>query len=150
VKADLQNSLLYFFDAAVEVAPGWFLSKTKTHLLTHIIEDIVRFSVANNFAEEVYESNNTPVRNTLLFSNRMAASRDSARAFERMERVRHLISGGWYYSTLHADWVQAGPGCLEFIKSSVAFQKLYGIRAPHQDDPVPGNSYQLLDGVLDC
>jgi hypothetical protein len=134
----VRNAALHFALAIVNIAPGWFVHKTKLHLLmAHVVDDITRFSLMKNFHEEPFESHNAVIRYTCIFSNRQGTSHDSSRQFEVMEFMRHLMSGGFFYSNTRNKWIQAGVGVLDFVKRSVPFQKLYNLRA-REDDPVPG------------
>jgi hypothetical protein len=121
----------------VEIAPGWFLSRTKLHLLVaHVVENIKRFSLLKNYHEEPFESNNAVLRFASIYSNRRAASRDIGRTMEQTQSLRHLISGGFYYSDQRNEWIQAGVGVRNFMKQTTAFQQLYGLM--DNTDSVPG------------
>lgn len=85
------------------------------------------FGPAMLFATEGFESFNALIRLASSHSNRQAPSRDIGRSFARVNRLRHLLSGGYFYSpTLPptsstssssphpfsdtpGDWVRVGP-----------------------------------------
>ena len=57
------------------------------------------------FATEAFESFNAVIRAKSVHSNRQAPSRDIAMAFAEGNRIRHLLSGGYFLSTeFHAIW----------------------------------------------
>ncbi|EJD48321.1 hypothetical protein AURDEDRAFT_61105 [Auricularia subglabra TFB-10046 SS5] len=75
--------------------PQWF-NKPKFHILVHLPDHIRRFGPAILFATEGFESFNAVIRSKSLHSNRQAPSRDIALAFAQGDRVRHLLSGGFF------------------------------------------------------
>ncbi|KZV84575.1 hypothetical protein EXIGLDRAFT_842094 [Exidia glandulosa HHB12029] len=75
--------------------PRWF-NKPKFHLLVHLPDHIRRFGPAIIFATEAFESFNAVIRAKSVHSNRQAPSRDIARAFAHGNRIRHLVSGGYF------------------------------------------------------
>lgn len=54
------------------------------------------------FATEGFESFNAIIRAKSILSNRLAPSRDIAKAFALESRVRHLMSGGSFFAPLQA------------------------------------------------
>lgn len=66
---------------------------------------IRRFGPALLFATERYESFNSVFRETMIHSNRMAPSRDTARTFSQLDRVKHIASGGWWYSSQEEKYI---------------------------------------------
>jgi hypothetical protein len=64
----------------------------------HLPEHIRRFGPAILFATEAFESFNAIIRAKSVHSNRHAPSRDIARAFAQSNRVRHLLSGGFFHT----------------------------------------------------
>ncbi|KAF8204045.1 hypothetical protein BJ912DRAFT_841196 [Pholiota molesta] len=99
---------------------AWF-NKSKFHIITHLPEHIRRFGPAILFATEAFESFNAVIRSKSVHSNRQAPSRDIALAFAQGNRIRHLLSGGYFLPTrtgshpnlhgrLESDWCTAGPG----------------------------------------
>ena len=81
--------------ATTEWTPRWF-NKPKFHLILHLPHHIRRFGPAILFATESFESFNKVIRNFSVNSNRQAPSRDIGRGFAATNRVRHLISGGFF------------------------------------------------------
>jgi hypothetical protein len=110
---------------------GRILDKSKIHLLKHIPEDARRFGPLPRSSVETYECYNAVFRRCAILSNRRAISRDVARQFSRMDRMKYLVSGG-YYTSQDCDqrWVQAGPGILRVLREDVVIQRHLGW-APH-------------------
>ncbi|KZV81638.1 hypothetical protein EXIGLDRAFT_628172, partial [Exidia glandulosa HHB12029] len=79
----LTTSINDFLAATALWTPQWF-NKPKFHVLLHLPAHIRRFGPAILFATEGFESFNA------------APSRDIARAFAQGDRVRHLLSGGFF------------------------------------------------------
>ncbi|KAL1708926.1 hypothetical protein EV121DRAFT_276854 [Schizophyllum commune] len=73
----------------------WF-NKPKFHILVHLPDHIRRFGPSILFATEAFESFNAVIRAKSVHSNRHAPSRDIALAFAQGNRLRHLISGGYF------------------------------------------------------
>ena len=101
-----------------------------------------RFGPAMLFATEAFESFNAVIRAKSIHSNRQAPSRDIAMAFAQGNRVRHLLSGGYFVpayplSTMlpkpemlvHANWHSVGPGPLRLIESDQTVQNYLGLSA---------------------
>ncbi|KAJ7185109.1 hypothetical protein GGX14DRAFT_538239 [Mycena pura] len=65
------------------------------HLLTHLPKDIRRFGPAIRFSTEVFEANH------------IAPSRDIAQKFTSMDRVKHLLCGGFWWNAPSKSWSQA-------------------------------------------
>ncbi|KAI0670253.1 hypothetical protein C8Q78DRAFT_975449 [Trametes maxima] len=75
----------------------WF-NKPKFHIIIHLVDHICRFGPASLFATEAFESFNAVIRAKSVHSNRQAPSRDIARSFAQGNRIRHLLSGGYFRS----------------------------------------------------
>ena len=73
----------------------WF-NKPKFHIFIHLTCHIRRFGPAILFATEAFESFNAIIRVKSIHSNRQAPSRDIALAFAQANRIRHLLSGGFF------------------------------------------------------
>jgi hypothetical protein len=94
------------------------------------VDSITRFSLLKLYHEEPFESHNTPLRNASLFSNRQAPSKHIGHKQEKIQQMRHLLSGGFCLSTgtngrLTA--IRAAPAILMFMAKSKALQRVYGI-----------------------
>ena len=74
----------------------WF-NKPKVHIFIHLPSHIRRFGPAILFATEAFESFDAVIRRAKsIHSNRQAPSRDIGRAFAQGNRMRHLLSGGYF------------------------------------------------------
>jgi hypothetical protein len=76
--------------------PAKILLKIKIHLLTHIVEDVIRFGPAIRNSTEIFECFNAIFRLCSILSNHQAPSRDIARKFASMDRLKHILSGGFW------------------------------------------------------
>ncbi|KAJ7222568.1 hypothetical protein GGX14DRAFT_352846 [Mycena pura] len=121
------GNLLDAFDA---VDPLRILVKIKLHLLTHLPDDIRRFGPAIRFSTEIFESCNAIFRACSVRSNRLAPSRDIARKFASMERVKHLLSGGFWLEPKKKMWVQAGAAARKILIDDPVFQRHLGWTPP--------------------
>ncbi|KDQ05660.1 hypothetical protein BOTBODRAFT_182352 [Botryobasidium botryosum FD-172 SS1] len=92
---DVEKAIDHFLDCACRVTPRWF-NKPKFHILLHLPAHIKRFGPAMLFATEGFESFNAIIRAASVHSNRHAPSRDIAHVMARGNRVRHLLSGGFF------------------------------------------------------
>lgn len=118
----------------------------KWHLLCHLRDFVRRFGPALGFNEERYESYHSIVREASQLSNRQAPSRDIGRRMELQENLKHIISGG-SYSGKDGSILCASKPVGDFIKDSVLFQELYGLR-PARKTPPSGELYYLhLGGI---
>ncbi|KIJ46219.1 hypothetical protein M422DRAFT_250259 [Sphaerobolus stellatus SS14] len=91
----LQDAIDHFLNCTVNWTPRWF-NKPKFHILLHLPDHIKRFGPASLFATEGFESFNAVIRSFSIHSNRQAPSRDIARGFARGNRLRHMLSGGFF------------------------------------------------------
>ena len=106
------------------------------------------------FATEAFESFNAVIRAKSVHSNRQAPSRDIALAFAQGNRIRHLLSGGYFLSTdFHAtwkespeiltvsDWCTIGPGPAHLIANDITPSNYLGLRTT---DSYAGTSLDSL------
>lgn len=117
----LVNNVLDAFD---ECDPARILVKAKLHCLAHIPEDIPRFGPMVRSSTEVHESYNTVFRRCSVLSNKQAPSRDIAIKFADLDRVKHLLSGGYWREGL--SWVQAGCGVRGLLTKKPVLQDHLG------------------------
>lgn len=90
-----------FLNCTARWTPRWF-NKPKFHILLHLPAHIRRFGPAILFATEAFESFNAVIRSKSILSNRLAPSRDIARAFTTENRIRHLLSGGIFLAPVES------------------------------------------------
>ncbi|KAJ7048695.1 hypothetical protein C8F01DRAFT_1003912 [Mycena amicta] len=123
---DLTTAVGNLLDAFDALDPLRILVKIKLHLLAHISEDIRRFGPAVRFSTEVFEAYNAIFRACSLRSNRLAPSRDIARKFASMERVKHLLCGGYWREKKTGSWVHAGSEVTQILLEDPVFQRHLG------------------------
>ena len=93
------------------------------------------------FATEAFASFNAVMRAKSVHSNRQAPSRDIAMAFAQGNRIRHLLSGGYFLSTdFHlawkdnpqsltaSDWRTVGAGPAHLIATDLTPLSYLGLR----------------------
>ncbi|KAJ6556962.1 hypothetical protein B0H10DRAFT_2371346 [Mycena sp. CBHHK59/15] len=107
--ADLEAAIDHFLDCTCRLTLNWF-NKPKFHVILHLPAHIRRFGPAMLFATEGFESFNAIIRAASIHSNRHAPSRDIAARMARGNRLRHLLSGGFFRQNVAApSRVQAVP-----------------------------------------
>jgi hypothetical protein len=137
-------------DAFGDFDPTMILNRQKIHLLTHAAEDTRVFGPLTRSSVEVYECYNAVFRQCCVYGNRQAVSRDCARRFRGFDRIKHLLSGGYYKAT-DGRWIQAGSGVLRLLREQRVLQRHLGW-VP-KEPPTPGPSSEscccrIIDGLL--
>ncbi|KAK0243536.1 hypothetical protein EDD85DRAFT_919320 [Armillaria nabsnona] len=127
---DLEVLIGNVLDAFGDVDPAKILIKIKLHLLLHLISDIRRFGPAIHFSTEVFECYNVVFRLCSIYSNHQAPSRDIALKFSSMDRIKHMLSGRYYWSEKDKRWIQAGKSVLNLLHSEPVIQRHLGWVAP--------------------
>jgi hypothetical protein len=103
--------------------------KAKLHILTHAPYYARRFGPLLGPDSERYESYNSKFRLMSVLSTRLAPSMDAAYAFARIDRLTHIVAGGWWYSPDHGQYVQAGQAIIEHMSSNTKSRELLGLEA---------------------
>lgn len=129
---DLDILIGNVLDAFGEVDPSKILVKVKLHLLPHLKEDIRRFGPAIRNSTEVFECFNGIFRFCSILSNHQAPSRDIARKFSSLDRVKHLLSGGYWKDERSGRFIQAGARVLSVLKEQEVLQQHLGWTPPHK------------------
>ncbi|KAJ7866209.1 hypothetical protein B0H14DRAFT_2573484 [Mycena olivaceomarginata] len=124
--AQLKIAVANLLDAFDAVDPLRILVKIKLHLLAHIPDDIRRFGPAIRFATEIYEAFNGVFRLCSIYSNRLAPSRDISHKFASMDRVKHILSSGYWKDHTSKRWIQAGGAVQKVLHSDPVFQRHLG------------------------
>ena len=114
----LESAIQRFTDSLCLLDPMRIINKPKLHILQHIVEDIKRFGPAIGLSTEGFESFNGVFRMCSILSNHQAPSRDIANKFAELNRVKHIISGGFWKDD--GQWVQAGGQLLTFMDQNKA------------------------------
>ncbi|KAJ7875206.1 hypothetical protein B0H13DRAFT_2236125 [Mycena leptocephala] len=102
--ADLQILIDNILDAFAAIDPSKILIKLKLHVLEHIPDDIRRRGPAVRFSTEVFECFNAIFRLCSVLSNHQAPSRDIAAKFADLDRVKHILSGGYWFDESELAW----------------------------------------------
>lgn len=71
-----------------------------------------------------------------MYSNRQAPSRDSCERLSYVDSVKHIVTGGFWYSEDAHDWVQAGPAVRNIASEVPEIAQILGI--PETWDVTPG------------
>ncbi|KAJ7694479.1 hypothetical protein B0H14DRAFT_3100616 [Mycena olivaceomarginata] len=104
--------------------------KIKIHLLTHIVEDVIRFGPAIRNSTEIFECFNAIFRLCSILSNHQAPSRDIARKFASMDRLKHILCGGFWKQD--NTWVQAASNVREVLQTMPIIQRHLGWAPPQK------------------
>ncbi|THV00698.1 hypothetical protein K435DRAFT_793900 [Dendrothele bispora CBS 962.96] len=126
---DLEVLIGNALDAFAAIDPSKITKKVKLHLLPHLVSDIRRFGPAVRNSTEVFECFNAIFRMCSIYSNHQAPSRDIARKFASMSRMKHIISGGFWLEG--GKWIQASLQVRQVIMSDPVVQRHLGWVAPN-------------------
>ncbi|KAJ6610166.1 hypothetical protein B0H10DRAFT_2293750 [Mycena sp. CBHHK59/15] len=126
--ADLQILINNLLDAFANLDPTKILIKLKLHVLLHIIPDIRRRGPAVRFSTEVFECFNAIFRLCSVLSNHQAPSRDIAAKLADLDRVKHILSGGYWLQD--AAWVHAGNDVHRILRDTPIIQRHLGWAPP--------------------
>jgi hypothetical protein len=111
-------------DAFALIDPSKIILKMKLQLLADLTEDIRRHGPAIRFSTEIFECFNGIFQLCSIFSNRQAPSHDIAHKFASMDRVKHILSGGYWKD--NNEWVQAGGKVRSLLHSQPIVQRHLG------------------------
>lgn len=137
-QSDLDVAVANVLDVWAKVDPNRITVKLKLHVLTHLQEDVRRFGPPALYEAEAFEASNQPFRQCSILSNHHAPSRDIATTMARMERFKHIISGGWWWDKVTRQHVQAGKRIIKDFNSNPLLQSHLGWTPDKQRSP--GNS----------
>ncbi|KAF8994931.1 hypothetical protein BDZ89DRAFT_1096970 [Hymenopellis radicata] len=124
--SDLKIVIGNVLDAFGDIQPSRILDKIKIHLLPHLLQDIPRFGPAIRYSTEVYEGFNPIFRLCSIYSNHQAPSRDISTKFSQMERLKHILCGGFYWLKDEKRWTQAGDNVLKLLRQTPVLQRHLG------------------------
>ncbi|KAK7033799.1 hypothetical protein R3P38DRAFT_2772786 [Favolaschia claudopus] len=133
--ADLKVGIANLLDAFDAVEPLRILTKIKLHLLVHIPDDVRRFGPLIRFSTEIYEAYNTVFRQCSVLSNHLAPSRDISRKFASMNRVKHLLCGGYWEDQQTKRWIQSGALVRSTLQTDKTLQRHLGWASPPEKTP---------------
>ncbi|KAI0631172.1 hypothetical protein C8Q77DRAFT_1279900 [Trametes polyzona] len=124
----LEKEIDYFLLCTARWTVRWF-NKPKFHIILHLVEHVRKFGPAALFATEAFESFNAVIRAKSVHSNRQAPSRDIARAFAQSNRIRHLLSGGFFVYDMSASGTTPGDdtdlGTMAFARAPFSFDRTH-------------------------
>ncbi|KAH9894129.1 hypothetical protein C8Q73DRAFT_826736 [Cubamyces lactineus] len=139
--AELSRTIEDFLNITAQCAPSILITKPKFHFLVHLPAYIRRFGPAILFSTERYESFNHIFRQSSIYSNRQAPSRDSCRAFAMNDIMKHVVSGGYWKDPKSKRWVRAGHEVLEYMASHPEQAKFIGLPAIQPPVAAPGKPF---------
>ncbi|KAJ7670498.1 hypothetical protein B0H14DRAFT_3102396 [Mycena olivaceomarginata] len=113
--AELESCIDDFINITCKCSPSILISKPKFHFLLHLPFFIRRFGPAVLFSTERYEAYNAVFRACSIYSNRLTPSRDIAWSFAGIDRVKHVVTGGWWKDSRTETWTCANPRILRHI-----------------------------------
>ncbi|EED83930.1 predicted protein [Postia placenta Mad-698-R] len=140
----LEKEIQHFMLCMARWTIRWF-NKPKFHIFLHLVEHIRRFGPTILFATEAFESFNA------------VPSRDIAHAFAQGNRVRHLMSGGFFringaaagetssLAQAHDSWQSIGVGAQQLIDGEGSQVVLRYLGLDRKQQHAPG---QKLPGSL--
>ncbi|THU78513.1 hypothetical protein K435DRAFT_876542 [Dendrothele bispora CBS 962.96] len=146
--SDLEILVSNVLDAFSGVDPSKITCKIKLHLLTHLISDCRRYGPAIHNSTEIFECFNAVFHMCSILSNHQAPSHDIAQKFASMDRLKHILSGGyWPYK---GQWIQASPRVRRLLKTDTTIQQHLGWVPPQKIDygkvnPLAAKKRQPID-----
>ncbi|KAF8586805.1 hypothetical protein K439DRAFT_1339997, partial [Ramaria rubella] len=114
------------------------IDKAKLHVLVHLPEDIELFGPAICFTTEVFECFNHIFQICSVLSNHHAPGCDIAIKCASMERIKHIMCGG-YWKSSSGEWVQASSHVQNVLNVHPIIQMHPGWVPKH--DTVPGAQF---------
>ncbi|KAJ7256585.1 hypothetical protein C8J57DRAFT_1649924 [Mycena rebaudengoi] len=124
---DLETCINDFINITCKCSPSILISKPKFHFLLHLPFFIRRFGPAVLFSTERYEAYNAVFRACSIYSNRLTPSRDIAWSFASIDRVKHIVTGGWWRDSQTKNWVCANPRIMRHILEHPEFAVMIGL-----------------------
>lgn len=108
----------------------------KLQVLPNLVDDIRRFGPAIRYSTEIFECFNAIFRLCSVLSNHQAPSRDIANKFASMDRLKHMLSGGYW--KVDNEWVRAGSKVRDILRKDTFIQRHLGWVPTIT--PIPGKS----------
>jgi len=135
LQADLDIAVANVLDIWAKVDPNRITVKPKLHVLTHLRDDARRFGPPTLYEVESFEASNQAFRQCSIFSNHHAPSHDIAMTMARMERFKHVISGGWWWDKGKKRHVQASEHVVRDFSSNKFLRSHLGWAPDQQQSP---------------
>ncbi|KAJ6608562.1 hypothetical protein B0H10DRAFT_1815561 [Mycena sp. CBHHK59/15] len=144
--AELDVCINDFINITCKCSPSILISKPKFHFLLHLPFFIRRFGPAVLFSTERYEAYNAVFRACSIYSNRLTPSRDIAWSFAGIDRVKHIVTGGWWKDSRTRKWTCANPRVMRHILEHPEMAAMVGL--PTKVIQEPGELDNFLGGLL--
>lgn len=145
-QVELEACINDFINVTCLCSPSILLTKPKFHFLVHLPFYIRRFGPAILFSTERYESYNAVFRAASIYSNRLAPSRDIAWTFAGIDRVKHIVTGGWWKDLRTDKWTHASKNVIKHIAENPRHASLAGL--PSKTTLIPGWYLNVLTCTL--
>lgn len=116
--------------------PTRIINKAKLHILTHLPDDIRRLGPSIRFSTEIFECYNAVFRTCSVLSNHQAPSRDIALKMAELDRIKQLLSGGFWMNGNSP--TQASKNVRSLLRETSVIQNQLGW-TPEQAAPPPGS-----------
>ena len=123
-------------DAFALIDPAKIIDKMKLQVLPNLVDDIRRFGPAIRYSTEIFECFNAIFRLCSVLSNHQAPSRNIADKFASMDRLKHMLSGGYW--KVDNEWVRAGSKVRDILRKDTFIQRHLGWVPTIT--PIPGES----------
>lgn len=146
-QADLEILIANVLDIWAKIDANRIIDKMKLHVLTHLPEDIRRFGPAGLYIVEGFEGWNRIWRLCSILSNHHSPSRDIAIKLCKAERIKHLLSGGFWRDKDSKKYVQAGKAVKGLFESDKTLRRRLGWS--QTPDLVPG-MYTAPIAPIEC
>ena len=141
LQADLDIAVANILDIWAKIDPNQIIIKSKLHVLTHLSNNVHWFGPPVLYEAEVFEASNKVFCHCSVLSNHHAPSHDIAMTMARMERFKHIVSGGWWWDKVTRMHIQAGECVTKNFTSSIALQGHLGWSP--KDKQLPSNAPNL-------
>jgi len=130
-------------DAFGDVDPSKIVAKMKLQILPHLMDDIRRFGPAIRNSTEIFECFNAIFRLCSILSNHQAPSRDISVKFTSMDRLKHILSGGYWNPSKdrQGEWMRADEKVRQVLINDRTIQRHLGWTPPQK--VVPGTIHHL-------
>ncbi|KAJ6513958.1 hypothetical protein DFH09DRAFT_941309, partial [Mycena vulgaris] len=124
--AELEMCINDFINITCKCSSSILISKPKFHFLLHLPFFIWHFGLAVLFSTEHYGAYNAVFRACSIYSNHLTLSGDIAWSFAGIDRVKHIVTGGWKDS--HSQkWTCANPRVLHHILDHPEMAAIVGL-----------------------
>ncbi|KAJ7798132.1 hypothetical protein B0H14DRAFT_3546008 [Mycena olivaceomarginata] len=132
---ELETAIDDFLNITCKCSPSILISKPKFHFLLHLPFFIRRFGPAVLFSTERYEAYNAVFRACSIYSNRLTPSRDIAWSFAGIDRVKHIVTGGWWKDSRTQKWTCANPRVMRHILDHPEMAAMVGLPTKVMREP---------------